>query len=150
MGNIGEQYLKLARSLFGRVIACSRSEKNLSQLDQFYSLSQRTDFFSQCDYLIICLPLTEETMPLLKDESFYNQLRENVVIINLARGELFDENQLCSFLKSHNKSCYLTDVTYPEPYPEDGVLSQLDQVFITPHIGGRREDIWNLLIVKNN
>jgi phosphoglycerate dehydrogenase-like enzyme len=145
LGNIGESLIKLIRPLFGSVNALSRTQKDIEGLDKFYSLVQMEEFYKDCDYIVFCLPLTSETSEYFKGEGFYSNLKKNAVLVNLSRGELFDESEMTQFLSTHSHARYLTDVTYPEPYPEDGALRDLDNIFITPHIGGRRDDIWDLL-----
>jgi len=145
LGNIGESLLNLGRPLFGNIIACSRTKKSIDGLDEFFELSKKKEFLSKSDYIVICLPLTDETKELLIGDQFYDALNDKVTLINVARGELINETELVNFLSSNQKARYLSDVTYPEPYPDDGVLQGLDNIFLTPHIAGRRDDIWNLL-----
>lgn len=145
LGNIGKSLVPLLRPLFGNLLGLSRSEKIVNGLDKFYTMDKRNEFYSQCDYLVLCLPLTNETQDLFKGDEFYSNLKSDSVLINLSRGELFDESEIINFLSTHMHARYLTDVTYPEPYPEDGLMNDLDNIFITPHIGGRREDIWKLI-----
>jgi phosphoglycerate dehydrogenase-like enzyme len=145
LGNRGESLLKLARPLFGKVIACSRTKKSLEGLDEFFELSNKNEFLSQSDYIVICVPLSDGTKELLVGDEFYAALNDNVTLINVARGELIDEAELVNFLKTKKEARYLSDVTYPEPYPDNGALQGLENIFLTPHVAGRRDDIWKLL-----
>jgi 2-oxoglutarate dehydrogenase complex dehydrogenase (E1) component-like enzyme len=78
-------------------------------------------------------------------QQFFGALKDDAIVVNLARGELVDEDALLAFLARSPRSRYATDVTIPEPYPPDGKLGASDQIVITPHVGARREDAWQAI-----
>ncbi len=147
-GNIGELLLKSVSPLFGKKNILSRSKKSNNNIDNFFLSEQLGEFSKLNDYIFLTLPLTEKTRHSLDRESFFSHLKKNVTIINLSRAEVFKEDDLIEFFKDNVSARYLTDVTTPEPYPENGVLREMDNVFMTPHIAGRRDDIWELLFER--
>tara|TARA_Y100000588_G_C14281118_1_gene937223 strand:- start:13990 stop:14937 length:948 start_codon:yes stop_codon:yes gene_type:complete len=60
-------------------------------------------------------------------------LKNNVVIVNSARGTLVNEQLIEKFLTSNPNAVYATDVFCNEPY--GGPLCQLKNVVLTPHVG---------------
>jgi len=66
-------------------------------------------------------------------------MKEDAVLINLARGGLIDEQSLKERLKNGKLGGAALDVFAIEP-PTDPEFSELDNVLITPHIGGSTEE----------
>lgn len=143
-GEIGQRVVARLREIFGQVNVLNRTERTLPDGCRWFSPAERAAFVAQSDYLIMTLPLSKDTHSLF-DDAFYKGLKPDVTIINVARGELIDESQLLGFLNANPAARYLTDVTAPEPYPDNGPLNRHPQIFITPHVGGRQEHIWTLL-----
>lgn len=141
MGNgaiSGELYNMLAPLTHVKVITRQKkSSKN------FYNYEQRTQFYKDLDFVFITTALNDETKELFSQENFFSKLSPKCVIINIARGELIREDLMISHLDKHPDSFYLTDVTHPEPYPENGILNNHKQVLITKHIAGTYHGVWN-------
>lgn len=137
-GAIGTDLYKMLSLLTNTKVMTRK--KNSS--DNFYNYDKKEKFYNDLDYIFITTALNEETIKLFTQENFFSMLNPSCVIINIARGELIDENLLIDHLDKNPKSFYLTDVTHPEPYPQDGALCNHHQVFITKHIAGTYEGIW--------
>ena len=60
-------------------------------------------------------------------------MKKNAVLINVARGDIIDQEALIKALKQKKIRGAGLDVTTPEPLPETNELWALDNVFITPH-----------------
>ena len=76
--------------------------------------------------------LVDETRHMVNKETIA-KMKDGVIIINLARGELIDENALYEACKSGKVKAAALDVYEKEPYT--GKLLQLENVYFTPHIG---------------
>lgn len=73
-------------------------------------------------------------------------------LINVARGQVLDEEALIDALQSGHLAGAGVDVTYTEPLPEDSPLWDDPNVLITPHVGNqsaRRVDDSNDLACVN-
>jgi len=63
-------------------------------------------------------------------------MKDDAVLINLARGPLVDEEELIRVLKEKKIRGAGLDVFSREPLPEDSPLWDLDNIILTPHLGG--------------
>ena len=71
------------------------------------------------------------------NEQTIAMMKSNATIINTARGKLINESALYHALKEKRISAASLDVHYEEPISTDNhLLSTLDNVILTPHIGG--------------
>ena len=66
-------------------------------------------------------------------------MRSDAILINLARGGLIDEEYLEKMLHDKKIAGAALDVFEEEP-PTDNSFAGLDNVLITPHIGGSTEE----------
>jgi len=60
-------------------------------------------------------------------------MKPTALLINVARGDVVDQDALIEALKQKKIRGAGLDVTTPEPLPADSELWNLDNVFITPH-----------------
>ena len=60
-------------------------------------------------------------------------MKSNALLINIARGDVIDQEALIEALKHKQIRGAGLDVTSPEPLPKTSELWNLDNVFITPH-----------------
>jgi phosphoglycerate dehydrogenase-like enzyme len=89
---------------------------------------------SLSDYVVLCLPLTEESRFLMNRETFRCMKRE-AFIINLSRGGIIDRGALEEALASGQIAGAGLDVFWEEPPdPDDPVFRY--NVLATPHIAG--------------
>jgi phosphoglycerate dehydrogenase-like enzyme len=92
------------------------------------------DLFTSSDILVECCALTPETKGIV-DEAMLRRLPSGAVFVNIARGHLVDEEALIRLLKEGHLRAGL-DVFQHEPLPKDSPLRGLENVMLTPHIGG--------------
>ncbi len=100
------------------------------------------DLLRRADILALHAPSTNETRHML-DATRLALLRDDALIINTARGDLFDEAALIAELAKGRFFAYL-DVTDPEPPASDSPLRCLPNVVVVPHIAGCIEDCTHL------
>ena len=84
------------------------------------------------------LPLDNSTKNIMNEERL-QMLKSSAVLINLARGGLIDEAILKKMLLEKRIAGAALDVFEVEP-PIDKELLTMDNVLITPHIGGSTEE----------
>src|SRR5690348_5031288 len=86
------------------------------------------------DYLTLHVGLTPQTTGMINADSI-RKMKKGVRIVNCARGELVDEGALAHAIKQGHVGGAALDVFQEEPL-KDSPLQALDNVILTPHIGG--------------
>ncbi|MBL0348761.1 MAG: hypothetical protein IPP68_00055 [Elusimicrobia bacterium] len=92
---------------------------------------------SRSDVLSLHVPLTPATRNLI-DRRALARMKASAVIINTARGEVVNENDLAEALRSGALSGAAVDVFDREPY--SGVLATLPRCVLTSHMGSMSQD----------
>ena len=148
LGNIGQRIAHLAKAFGMHVIATRRSvdtddeaEQNgqhgqqESDVDMLYPIAQLHEVLQQSDYVVLAVPLTEETEALIGEPEL-RAMRRNAYLVNIARGKVIDEAALIRALREQWIAGAGLDVTAEEPLPSDSPLYAMPNVILTPHIAG--------------
>ena len=85
--------------------------------------------------LSLHVPLTAKTRGFIGSEQLA-LLPKDALLINTARGEVVDEPALIAALRGGRLYAAGLDTMAVEPLPADSQLAQLDNVVLTPHVGG--------------
>lgn len=88
------------------------------------------ELLKNADVISLHCPLNDKTKNLLNKDSL-KTCKKGVYVINVARGELIDEDALSEALKSGHVAGAALDTVCKEPY--DGYLSKVPNLIITPH-----------------
>jgi len=83
--------------------------------------------YKNCDYITLHLPYVDSTREMINSESI-SQMKDGVRIINMARGELVNDNDILAALGSGKVSKYVTD------FP-NGKTAGAKNVIAIPHLG---------------
>jgi phosphoglycerate dehydrogenase-like enzyme len=86
-------------------------------------------------FVVLAVPLTAETRHLIGADEL-RSMRSDAVLINIARGEVVDQDALVEALRAGTIAGAGLDVTTPEPLPADHPLWELPNAILTPHISG--------------
>ena len=97
------------------------------------------DDFSKTDVFIIAANLNSSTNGLI-NKKILNQLSKDCLIINPARGEIVNEDDLINFLRKNPKAYAFLDVFEKEPF-KPGYLNDLKNLNKTSHIAGVYEKL---------
>ncbi len=140
LGGIGTEMARLCNGIGMTVQAWNRSPKavpgvRMVDLDTLLATS---------DVLSVHLLLGEETRGMLSAERIA-RLKDGAIVVNTARGALFDEAALVRELRSGRISAGL-DVYEKEPLAPGHALAGLDNVVITPHCAFRTPEASETLI----
>lgn len=87
------------------------------------------------DAVVVAAELTEETRGLV-DRDALGRMRNDAVLVNVARGPIVDQDALVEALRTDRLRGAGLDVFETEPLPPDSVLHELDSVVVTPHVAG--------------
>lgn len=150
-GSIGRELARLAGALGMRVLA-SKHDLMRSTEDDGYMLEGTGDptgdipdriyppealasLASECDFLVLTLPLTPKTRHVV-NETVLHAMKKTAFLINVARGGVVDEAALISALAAEKIAGAALDVFEQEPLPSTSPLWNLDNVIISPHVSG--------------
>ena len=86
----------------------------------------------KCDFVVNCLPVSNETMRVFSLEQF-KIMKTTSMFINVGRGEAVDEADLVAALETNEILCAALDTTDPEPLEKNSPLWTLSNCYITPH-----------------
>jgi len=91
------------------------------------------ELLKEADFITIHLPLTDSTRGLISDKEI-GLMKNDVRIVNTARGGIIDEKALAKALESGKLAGAALDVFESEPCTSSPLFN-LDQVVVTPHLG---------------
>jgi len=147
MGNIGKEVAiranAMGMSVYGKDI--SRIEgvayKDFSEFDKVLPLA---------DIISLHLPVTSQTRGMF-NEKMFGYMKEGAILINTSRAEVIDEDALIKAVKEKNIKVGL-DVFTGEPESKTGSVSsklqELDNVYVTHHIGASTEQAQNAVAAE--
>lgn len=138
LGKIGKEVAKRA-SAFGLTIVAFDQYWDIDFANK-YQISQATtpeELLAKADIISLHTDLNAQTKHIISSDRIKNILKQDVIIINTARGELVELEGLIWGLNEKKIKAYLTDVLEEEPMKKDHPLKNYTNVFITPHIGSR-------------
>ncbi|MBA1325303.1 hypothetical protein FKB33_03590 [Enterococcus faecium] len=104
-----------------------------AQLDYVRQADLET-VLSTSDYIVVMLPLTEDTKGLI-DQANIEKMKKDAVLINVGRSEIVDKYAVMQALEKQHLAKYLTD------FPEEEFLEN-DRILMLPHLGDRLRKLW--------
>jgi len=104
---------------------------------RWFSPDERTELVRLSDYILLAPPLTPETRHFLGAKEF-SVARSNAYLINVARGEVIDQNALRAALERGQLAGSCLDVTTPEPLNTDNPMWDTENVTLTFHTSAAR------------
>ncbi len=134
LGRIGSQVAKRAKAFDMKVIAYDPfvSENYARKLG--VKLVDLKTLLKESDFVSIHVPLTDKTRNMITKRELL-LMKKTSFLINCARGGIVNERDLYEILKEKRIAGAALDVFEKEP-PFDSPLLELDNVIVTPHIGG--------------
>ena len=135
MGYIGREVARRCSAMGMHVTGCVRTDRHIPGVDEVRLIRDLSGVVSVCDYVVMCVPLTQETFRMMDRERF-SCFKENAVFVNVSRGEVVDEKALTDLLRENRIKGAVLDVFDKEPLPEDHPFWELDNVLLTPHVAG--------------
>ena len=140
MGNIARTVVGLLKG-FGVTILYYDVIRLPKETEKRLDISYRTlnEILAEVDILSLHCPLTELTKNII-DVKALSKMKDESIIINTARGKLIDMQALEDALKCGKIAFAGLDVYDEEPVKEGMSILKLDNVVLTPHIGGITKD----------
>ncbi len=132
-GNIGSRVGTRALAFGMEVIAYDPYIKPSKATDLGVKYTANFDDILACDIITIHTPKNKETINMITSKEIA-KMRDGVVLINCARGGLYNEEDLYEGLKSKKISFAGMDVFNKEPATSNPLLD-LDNICVTAHLG---------------
>lgn len=129
-GRIGQRVTTIAQAFGMHVLIHDPYVEQTPQLD-FLGLEE---VIRKSDIVTFHVPLTTETRHMINATTL-DWFDDQATLINAARGELFNYNELISHLQNHPHFKLATDVYPTEPLPKGAALLKMPHVTYTPHVG---------------
>lgn len=133
LGAIGHEIAKKAKALDMRVIAAKRQMTEEPFVDRLYRPEQLLEMLAEADFVVVTLPLTDETRNLFGRKEFA-AMKPTAYFINVSRGGVVQEEELVAALQDKLIAGAGLDVFAAEPLPPVSPLWDLPNVLITPHL----------------
>lgn len=137
MGNIGRLVAQMLQA-FGAKVIYTDVVRQPAETEQRLGLTYYDSFESvlpEAGILSFHCPLVKENTEILNQHTLA-MMKEGAIVVNTARGKLINPNDLYEALKSGQLSAAALDTHYEEPIKEGYKLAELENVILTPHIGG--------------
>lgn len=114
-GSIGKETARLMRPFDVRVFAINTSGRTHEQVDFCGTLKDLERVLANSDFVVVSIPLTEATDGLIGKREL-EMMKEDAVLINVARGPIIKEKDLYEHLKSHPDFYAGIDAWWIEPF----------------------------------
>ncbi|MFL2635249.1 MAG: phosphoglycerate dehydrogenase [Dehalococcoidia bacterium] len=133
LGRIGAEVAKRALAFEMQVLAHDPFVSDDRAKSLGVELVSIEDLFSKSDFISLHTALVEQTKGIVNKQLLANS-KENLIIINAARGPLINSKDLIDAIKSNKLKGAAIDVFDEEPAVDDP-LTKVDQIVVTPHLG---------------
>jgi phosphoglycerate dehydrogenase-like enzyme len=136
MGHTGSELVRRAKAFNMKVLGYRRSDLMPPPgVDRMYSADRGEgldELLAQSDILALVVNLSDATRHLIGARELA-KMPAGSLVINLARGEIIDQDALVAALASGHIAGAGIDVTTPEPLPPGHPLWSVPNLLITPH-----------------
>jgi len=136
LGVLGERVARALTQFEFPVMGWSRSPKAIEGVRCFAGAAQFDDFLGASKVLVNLLPLTPETVDIMRLETL-SKLQPGGYVINVARGGHLVEADLLALLDSGHLAGAMLDVFRTEPLPAGHPFWQHPKITVTPHTSAR-------------
>jgi D-3-phosphoglycerate dehydrogenase / 2-oxoglutarate reductase len=134
LGRIGMEVARRARAFGMELIGHDPFVSVSVAKEQGIRLAGLDEVYAAADYITLHVGLTPQTNGMINQASIA-KMKKGVRLVNCARGELVNEADLAQALKQGQVAAAAIDVFVEEP-PTNSPLLALENVILTPHIGG--------------
>ena len=149
-GSIGREIARLLTPFNVRILAAKRDamhpEDNGYRIeetgdpqgdlfDRLYPGAAVRSMLKECDFVVVCLPLTRSTRGFINQEVL-SEIKPGAFLVDVSRGGIIDEKAILAALQEKRIAAAALDVFSEEPLPPNNPLWKLPNVLISPHISG--------------
>lgn len=135
LGAIAEELAARCKAFGMTVIGVSDARSEFPHCDQIVRRTALKEAAAQADFLVILVPLDDKSRGMI-DAGVFAAMKPTAYLVNIARGPIVDEAALIAALKNNTIAGAGLDVFTHEPLATDSPLWDMDNVMVTPRIGG--------------
>lgn len=138
LGHIGTDLAELLQPFACAISFCDRVDRSeIAKKMHIKQVSYR-EILQNSEVITFHVPGDKENAGMLGEEQL-DLVDHSTLIINTSRGEIVDFNAVIHRIEQKKLGGYAADVFEKEPYSGES-LSHLDNVYLTPHIGGNSQE----------
>ncbi len=142
-GAIGRVVGKIGKAFEMEVIAINRSGGSAPEIDYLGIGDELSDLLARADFIVVTLPLTDDTEGILGHKEF-EKMKDGVHVINVGRGPVIDEEAFFKALESGKIGGAALDTWWVYPsdkrardstFPSNYLIDRYDNIVFSPHRG---------------
>jgi phosphoglycerate dehydrogenase-like enzyme len=146
VGAIGTEIARRAHAFGMRIIGIRKNvDVPADCIERMYPLNLLDEILPSIDYLVIAAPTTAETVGVIGRRQF-ERMKRSAFVVNIARGEIIDQEALVDALNSGTIAGAGLDVFVPDPLPDGHPLFSTKNLIITPHVSGVSTMLWRRIM----
>jgi D-3-phosphoglycerate dehydrogenase len=134
LGRIGTRVTVRARGFGMRVIAYDPYVASSAFEKVGATRVTLPELLAQADVITVHTPMTDETRGMLGAKEIA-AMKDRAIVLNIARGGIYDEEALAAALNSDKLAGAAVDVYVDEPPGKDHPLLNAKNIILSPHIG---------------
>ena len=139
-GHIGKEVARRLRAFGCKLQAVRKSEWPKEEWDfLLYDEGVRPldelRWIKNSDAVVLCCNQTKENMGMINDD-FIGHMKPGAVLVNIARGGLFNREHVLRALDDGRLGYLASDVAWQEPVDPTDPLVAHERAYFTPHVGG--------------
>ncbi len=136
LGGTGRRFAHIAAAFGMHILAVDPHEPpRPTCVESIWGLERLDELIAASKVLLVACPYTSDTHHLL-NAARLRRMPADAVLVNIARGDIIDQNALIETLQSGHLLGAGLDVTEVEPLPQDSPLWDLPNLVLTPHCAG--------------
>jgi phosphoglycerate dehydrogenase-like enzyme len=141
LGNSGRELVRLVAPFDMHVLAFSPHADRAQAAELGVRLVPLDELMREVDFVSLHSRLTPESRGMIGAGQLA-LMKQTAFLVNVARGELVDQEALVDLLRKRRIAGAALDVFEHEPLPADDPLMSLDNVILTPHWNASTTDVW--------
>lgn len=134
-GPVGQEIGRLLQALGLNLAVARRSGEPVAKDVPTVSYSNLRELLPRADWLLLACPLSEETRHLIGRDEFA-MLPAPCGLVNVARGDVVDEQAMIEVLRDERIAGAYLDVFAHEPLNRESPLWDMPNAIVTPHMAG--------------
>lgn len=137
LGGVGSEVARLLRAMNMQVFAMNTTGKTDKDVAFIGTMNEMEQILMDATVIVICLPLNRYTRRLIGSKEL-EIMRNDAILINIARGEIIDQKAFYNHLKNYSRFKAGIESWWIEPFRHgrfelDYPLLELPNVLASPH-----------------